>query len=915
MGIPSKMKRSLLGLLVLGMSSSVLAAPLPAGTKQVTSVAGITEYKLDNGMRVLLFPDSSSAKTTVNVTYLVGSRHEGYGETGMAHLLEHLLFKGSKAHTNITKELSDHGAQANGTTWFDRTNYYETFPSSPENLEWALSMESDRMVNSFIAQKDLDSEMTVVRNEFERGENDPGGILQERIFSSAYLWHNYGNSTIGSRADIEKVPIHRLQAFYKTYYQPDNALLIVAGRFDVDKTLASIAQKFGSIPRPTRELQPTYTQEPTQDGERAVELRRVGDNKVAAVAYHVPAGSASDFAAVDVLGEILGDTPSGRLYKALVVPKLATSVGGGAYQLHDPGLLFLSASTRKDGDLAKVEQVLLQTVQSFDKQPPTADEVSRAKAGLLKGMEATLRDSRRLALQLSEWEAMSDWRMFFLYKQRLEAVTPAEVAKVASDYLKVSNRTVGRFLPEEAPARADIAPVDDAQLQQTLNGMKVEQVVAAGEDFDPTPSNIKARTTYSELAPGIKLALLPKDNRGETVVVSINFRFNNLEDSQNQSDVAAFTGAMLMRGTSTLTREQIKDKLTALEASGSVSGDVNSVSASFSTTRENLPEVIKLSAQLMKDPIFPAEELDTMREGYLASLEESESDPESRASLLFSQQLDPYPKGDPRAQTTPQEDAAAAKTITVEQMKAFHKKFYGAERGEVTVVGDFDPKVIEPLLKEQFVGWKAQGNVPYARLVDKVKTDVKPNDQAVNLPDKSNAVYLAGLSFPLTDEDPDYAALRLGNYMLGGGFLNSRLANRVRQQEGLSYSIRSSLTADSQDPVAGFSVYAIAAPENIEKVKKAVAEEMARAIKDGFTAEEVEAAKKGYLESLKVQRSQDGSLLGLVSGYMYLERDIEWLNAWEAKITALTGKEIQQALGRHVDPAKMIVVTSGTFKK
>ncbi len=915
MGIPSQLKRSLVGLLVLGMSTSVLAAPLPAGTKEVTAVAGITEYRLDNGMRVLLFPDSSSAKTTVNVTYLVGSRHEGYGETGMAHLLEHLMFKGSKAHTNITKELSDHGAQANGTTWFDRTNYYETFPSSPENLEWALSMEADRMVNSFIAQKDLDSEMTVVRNEFERGENDPGSILQERIFSSAYLWHNYGNSTIGSRADIERVPIHRLQAFYKYYYQPDNALLIVAGRFDPETTLASIAKKFGSIPRPTRELQGTYTQEPTQDGERAVELRRVGDTKVAAVAYHIPAGSADDFAAVDVLGEILGDTPSGRLYKALVVPKLATAVGGGAYQLHDPGLLFLSASTRKDGDLAKVEQVLLQTVQGFDKQPPTEDEVKRAKASLLKGMEATLRDSRRLALQLSEWESMSDWRMFFLYKQRLEAVTPADVTKVAQDYLKVSNRTVGRFLPEEAPARADIAPVDDAKLQQTLTSMKVEQVVAAGEDFDPTPDNIKARTTYSELAPGIKLALLPKDNRGETVVVSLNFRFNNLEDSQNQSDLAAFTGAMLMRGTSTMTREQIKDKLTALEASGSVSGDVNSVSASFSTTRENLPEVIKLSAQLMKDPTFPVEELDTMREAYLASLEESESDPESRASLLFSQQLDPYPKGDPRAQTTPQEDAAAAKTITVDQMKAFHKKFYGAERGEVTVVGDFDPKVIEPLLKEQFVGWKSQGNVPYARLVDKIKTDVKPSDQAINLPDKSNAVYLAGLSFPLTDEHPDYAALRLGNYMLGGGFLNSRLANRVRQQEGLSYSIRSSLTADSQDPVAGFSVYAIAAPENIEKVKKAVAEELNRAVKDGFTAEEVEAAKKGYLESLKVQRSQDGSLLGLLSSYMYIERDVDWLNKWEAKINSLSAKEIQDALSRHVKPADMVVVTSGTFKK
>jgi zinc protease len=915
MAIPKGIKRLLIGFLVLGMSATSLAVPLPPGTQEVTSLAGITEYKLDNGMRVLLFPDSSSAKTTVNVTYLVGSRHEGYGETGMAHLLEHLLFKGSTNHTNITKELSEHGAQANGTTWFDRTNYYETFPSSPENLEWALSMEADRMVNSFIAKKDLDSEMTVVRNEFERGENDPAGILQERIFSTAYLWHNYGKSTIGSRSDIEQVPIQRLQAFYRYYYQPDNAVLVVAGRFDEEKTLAMIAQKFGSIPRPTRQLQNTYTREPSQDGEREVELRRVGDSKVAAVAYHIPAGSAPDFAAVDVLGEILGDTPSGRLYKALVVPKLATDVGGGAYQLHDPGLMFLSASTRKDGDLAKVEQVLLETVQSFEKEPPTEEEVNRAKASLLKSMDATLRDSRRLALQLSEWEAQADWRLFFLYRERLKAVTPADVAKAARDYLKTSNRTVGRFLPEDAPDRAEITPVDQSALESALQSLKVDQELASGEDFDPTPDNIKARTTYGELAPGIKLALLPKKNRGETVVVNITFRFNNPENAMNQSDVAGFTGAMLMRGTSQLSREQIKDRLTALEASGSVGGDVDSVSASFSTTRQHLPELLKLAAQLMQDPAFPQEELDTLREGYLASLEEAESDPETRASLLFSQKLDPYPKGDPRAVTTPREDAEAAQKVTVEAMKAFHKKHYGAERGEVTVVGDFEPEQIEPLLKQLFVGWKPQGEVPYERMVDRVKEGVKGSEQSIDIPDKANAVYLSGKSLALSDSHPDYAALRLGNYMLGGGFLNSRLANRVRQQEGLSYSIRSSLSADALDPAGGFMIYAIAAPENIDKVKAAVKEELTRALKEGFSAEELEAAKKGYLESLKVQRSQDSSLLGLLSSYMYYDRDLDWLNRWEAQIQALTPEQVQEALARHLDPDDLVVVTAGTFKK
>src|SRR5688572_14229079 len=314
------------------------APPLPAGVQRVTSVEGITEYSLANGLRVLLFPDQSKATITVNVTYLVGSKHENYGETGMAHLLEHLLFKGSTRHTDIPKELQDRGARPNGTTSFDRTNYFETFSASDANLEWALDLESDRMVNSFVSKKDLDSEMTVVRNEFEAGENNPLSVLFQRVLSTAYLWHNYGKSTIGARSDIENVPIERLQAFYKNYYQPDNAILLVAGKFDEAKTLGLITKYYGSIPRPQRVLQPNYTAEPVQDGERSVTLRRVGDVQGVVVAYHIPAGSHPDFAALDMAADILADTPSGRLYKALVETKKAAEVSGGTYQLREPGL-------------------------------------------------------------------------------------------------------------------------------------------------------------------------------------------------------------------------------------------------------------------------------------------------------------------------------------------------------------------------------------------------------------------------------------------------------------------------------------------------------------------------------------------------------------------------------------------------
>src|SRR6516162_10207534 len=204
-------------------SPSKTAAP-KSEAKKVASAEGLTEFDLSNGLKVVLFPDQSKPTVTVNVTYFVGSRHESYGETGMAHLLEHLMFKGTPTTPNIPGAFQEHGARWNGSTASDRTNYFETMPASDANLEWAIRFEADRMVHSFIAKKDLDSEMTVVRNELEAGENNPQRILYERVHSRAYLWHNYGKSTIGSRSDLEHVPIERLQAFYKKYYQPDNAM-------------------------------------------------------------------------------------------------------------------------------------------------------------------------------------------------------------------------------------------------------------------------------------------------------------------------------------------------------------------------------------------------------------------------------------------------------------------------------------------------------------------------------------------------------------------------------------------------------------------------------------------------------------------------------------------------------------------
>jgi zinc protease len=246
-------------LLLLPLLALAAALAHAQALKPVATVEGVTEYRLANGLRVLSVPDPSIDTVTVHLTVLVGSRHEGYGEKGMAHLLEHLLFKDSDKFKDIKQELVRRGARYNGTTAYDRTTYFETLPASDENLDWALSLEADRLVGARVAKRDLDSEMTVVRNEFEMGENSPGSVLFQRMQRLLFSWHNYGNTIIGARSDIELVPIDRLQAFYRTWYQPDNAVLIIGGRFDAQRALAMIVKHFGPIPRAARTLPALYT--------------------------------------------------------------------------------------------------------------------------------------------------------------------------------------------------------------------------------------------------------------------------------------------------------------------------------------------------------------------------------------------------------------------------------------------------------------------------------------------------------------------------------------------------------------------------------------------------------------------------------------------------------------------------------
>ncbi len=894
------------------VASSVSAQmTMPAGIQKVNSIEGITEYRLPNGLQVLLFPDSTKQNITVNIIYKVGSRHESYGETGMAHLLEHLVFKGTPKHPNIPAELTAHGASPNGTTWYDRTNYYETFAATDENLDWALDLEADRMINSYIARKDLDSEFSVVRNEMESGENDAGGILIEKIMATAYQWHNYGKDTIGARSDIENVKIENLQAFYRKYYQPDNAVLVVAGKIDEAKTLNLINQKFGVIPKPTRVIEKTWTTEPTQDGERQVTIRRVGDAQYVMSGYHIPPSSHPDFAAVLVMSRILSDTPSGRLYKSMVESKKATSVFSQVMQNKEPSYSIFGAELTKTASMESARDGMIETIENFTQTPPNKEEVERFKLSYLKNIDLAFNEPNTVALLMTDWVARGDWRLVFLFRDRMKKVTAEDVQRVAKTYLLQSNRTLGVFVPTEKAVRAEIPKVSDEEIAAMTKDVKSGEALAVGEAFDPTPANIESRTKRGVIG-GLKTAFLAKENRGDSVVVRLNLRMGDAKSLMNRGDAGDFAGQMLMRGTKNKTRQQIKDELDRLKAQGNVFGGSTSAGASMTTTRQNLPEVMKLMAELLKESTFPQAEFDQLKTETLAALENERSEPQSIAFREMSIAFNKYPKGDVRYTGTLDEEIATVKAVTLEDVKSFYKDFYGTSAGELSIVGDFDEKEIAPLATQLFGSWKSKQ--PYQRIASEY-FDIPAVNKSFETPDKANALFFARLNIKMQDDNPDYAAFTLGNFIFGGGFLNSRLATRIRQKEGLSYGVSSNFNASPLDESGSFFANAIYAPQNVEKVEAAFKDEVQKLLATGFTADEVAQAKTGWLLNRKRNRGADGSLVGALANYLFINRTLAWDEALDKKVESLTVEEINAAMKKYLNPEKISYFKAGDFAK
>jgi zinc protease len=892
---------------LLGAVAPSWGQTLPAGITAVTSVEGIDEYRLGNGLQVLLIPDDSKPTTTVNLTYRVGSRQENYGETGMAHLLEHMLFKGTPTHPAVWGEFQKRGLAANGSTSYDRTNYTAHFSANPDNLDWYIGWLADSMVNSFVARKDLDTEMTVVRNEMERGENQPDGVLVRETMATMFDWHNYGKSTIGARSDVENVDIPRLQAFYRLYYQPDNATLIVSGKFEPAAVLSRVAATFGKLPKPTRVLPNQYTLERAQDGERSVTVRRQGGAPVLMAGYHVPAGSAPDSAAVEVLASVLGDVPSGRLHKRLTEQQLASSAFAFSWELAEPGVFMTGAELAPGQDVEKARQALVSVGESFATEPVTAEEVARAKLKWAKGWEQSFTNPETVGIALSSSVALGDWRLFFYQRDRIRDVSLADVQRVATQYLVSSNRTLGTYVPTASPVRAP-AP-EKVDVARVMQGFKPEVAAAKVEAFEATPENLDARTQVSTIG-GIKVGLLPKGTRGNAVRATLTLRFGDEKSLFGSDEVPQAVAALLDKGTKTLTREQIQDRLDQLKTELSIGSGPGRVTVTLATRREFLPGAIALVADLLRNPVFPEAALTEFKQQAITGIEQQRKEPDAVAENAVERWGNPYPRGDVRYVSTFDESVDEINAVTGPKLRDFHARFYGAAKGEFAAVGDFDPAVVKAALQAGFGDWNR--GAPYTRVAHPLVA-VKPERMVIETPDKQNATLFVRQSVAVSERDPDYPALMMANYLIGSGG-SSRLWKRIREGEGLSYGVETYVGWNSFESNSTWLGNATYAPGVRARVETAFREEIERALKEGFTPQELSEGQRGLLNFRRLSRAQDRSVAASLANNLYLERTFAFSGKIDAALASLTLEQVNAALRKYLKPESFVLAFAGDFK-
>ncbi len=897
-------------MLALASLSSPLLAAEPVkveGFTHVRTVGDISEYRLDaNGLQVLLKPVHSAPVITFMVTYHVGSRNEVTGTTGATHLLEHLMFKGTEKFdrskgTGFDQVLERVGAETNATTWLDRTNYFATVPSNA--LPVLVEVEADRMRHLALREEDRRPEMTVVRNEFERGENNPRSALEKEIWSTAFLAHPYHHDTIGWRSDIEKVPNEKLRAFYNTFYWPNNATTTVIGDFDPAQALAIIKHEYGPISKAPHEFPKMYTEEPEQSGQRRVTVKRGGEIGVVALAHKIPQATHPDYAAVQVLSAVLTSGKTSRCYRTLTDKNLTTDVSSFTGFNLDPSLDVMFASLVTGVKHADVEPKLVEEIEKVKKDGVTASEVQSAVGQLLAARAFARDGSFAQASELNECIAVGDWTLFLTLDDKLKAVTPADVQRVAKKYFIERHSVAGWFVPETSEEQKQEEEKGAAPVEEKFQPKEVKAPARPDKDLTPpAPTKYAQRVVRGSVA-GFDLLICPTEVKD---VVTLHGSLPAGESASPNYAVADLTAGMLDRGTKKHDQFAIAELLEKVGATITFQPNTETVEFQAKCLAHDLPLVMEILAEELRTPALTQEEFDKLKPQLASDVQQMLEDTDTQAAIAFSQAM--FPPGHPSRRPTVPELVAAIEKTKVEDVRAFHAANYGPAGMHLAVVGDLEPGMVKTLVEKYFGGWK--GGKPMAP--EAPVPPAKVEEKIVNLPDKTSVSVILGMPSGVRASDSDYLALDMANTVLGRSF-TSRLMGNVRDREGLTYGIGSKLAFDTFRGGAWY-IRATFAPALLERGLASTHRELDSWWKEGVTADELDYRKSAIAGGFAVSLETSDGLAEQLLRCAERGFEVSWLDEFPGKIRALTLEQVNAAIKKHLDPAKMVTIKAGTLK-
>ncbi len=873
--------------------------PPPAPDRALT--AGITETRLPNGLRVLTKEVHSAPVVSFGVWYKVGSRNEHTGITGVSHLLEHMMFKGTRRYRvgEIARTLFLNGASFNANTFYDWTSYFETLAS--DRLELAVRIESDRMANSRIIKVDLESEMTVVRSELEGGENDPETLLRQAVTAAAFQAHPYHWPVIGWRSDVEHMPREALWRHYRTYYGPNNATVVIVGDFETEHALDLIGKNFGPldpIPTPPR----VYTTEPDQRGERRVTVNQAGALPIVMLAYKAPAATSPDFYALDVLGTVLGEGRTGRLYQALVETELASSVDAAAPSLHDPFLVLVTATAQPGVPAAKLEAALLDEIERIRTAPITAEELARAIRQIESSFVYQTESVTAQGREIGYWAMVDDWRYLTTYLERIRALTPAAIQPVADRYFQVDTRTVGHFVPTLGGA-STVPPPQEAAARVERPGRGARAIpIPTGSVMPPVDRHI----SRFSLANGVTV-VVQENPASPTLALRASVPAGLVLDPPDQTGLASLTAAMLNRGTEHRSALEIATLLEDVGASLSAVAESLATVVSGRAESRDFDRLMDLFAETLLRPMFPSAELGRLKGQALAQLAQARDDPESVAERAFVRAI--YPPGHRLRPPTFDEAEQAIGRITRDDLVRFHGRQYGPDRLILVIAGNVSADGVRAAVEARLGAWPRNPEAEPSPVLD-VPLQAAPLEILIPIPDKSQTAIQWGHAGGLRRSDPDFYAAQVMNLVLGGGgALNSRLGRVIRDELGLAYTVGSFFDANLYP--GPLEIVLGTNPANARKAAEALVREVTRLRDRGITPRERDEAVAYLTGRFPLRLETNTGMADVLWAMEFYRLGADYLDRYGDHYRAVTVDQANLAARTHLHPDRATLVIAG----